>query len=766
MNARGLTMTDLLLEKFSIRDLVMRNPFRVLQLPVDASGQGIRKHQQKLRFDINQSDWKGPKPMCWPMVPPPSGAQIQEAFLQLDDPVERFLAELFWYWPDSSGTFTFGLGDWEKWPAQENGAAGPHNIALFHLFSSIQKFEGFVDGSALTFSKEDLLQWEEALARWNRVLTVDEAMWHRLRARILEIGDPRLETELIPTLRMSLIPSIEGIAINLLEEVFASRDQGKWSTILKAALAPQGRSVFSFPRQLLSIPTKELDRADQVIKSALGRILPISQGSKESIQNWFTEVQTVGSMLWLLGEEAGLSSDIAQEVHHARNDVLRKYINALRSALIDFHNETLDRVSCLAWLKVIDGWDIGGVEGGKVKADIEKISEMQSSDEIQDSLMKEIEADKAVEVDLTVNQDGYSYWTVCTCCLEDTQRKKTWTKTTKQGNYRLTRSITLPVCLACDGHKEKLGTQRAKAILTILIPAIFAAYVLGFNGAEPEAGLIVGLVVGLMCYILGRYKQWPPWSFAAEPLPAGHAHRGDPVEITAITSFSTTIRFMNPVYGRQFAKMNGAVANRSIDYCKHPRGTNIMTGRAGRQIAVGTAIGAALSGWALCGVGASQRESTSRPSGSFAQAPSAQPVEQGPVPAAPETPSATRPYSPAAPTYAPPIINASPAPDYGRSLERSRIEAMKSELSSLEIELDMKKSDLENLQSQIISSRSTAEYLSSIGNESLYNAEVDRHNSLVRRHENMRLDYNSAVANYRTKLRSANDAIDRYNHGN
>ncbi len=94
-------MTDLLLDKYSIRDLVLMNPFRVLQLPVDASGQILRRHQQKLRFDLNQSDWKGPKPMCWPMLPPPNGSQIQEAFSKLDDPVERFLAELFWYWPDA-----------------------------------------------------------------------------------------------------------------------------------------------------------------------------------------------------------------------------------------------------------------------------------------------------------------------------------------------------------------------------------------------------------------------------------------------------------------------------------------------------------------------------------------------------------------------------------------------------------------------------------------------------------------------------------------
>lgn len=763
-------MSDLILDKYSIRDLVLMNPFRVLQLPVDATGQVIRKHQQKLRFDLSQSNWKGPKPICWPMSPPPTGSQIQEAFSKLDDPVVRFLAELFWYWPDASGEFTFGLGAWAKWPSKENGGAGPHNIALFHLFSAIQKTEALVHGGFQVPAPEGMDHWKEALSWWNRLLNKEEAVWHRLRARILEIGDPRLETDLIPTLRLTLIPSIEGVAINQLEQAFAGRDSEKWSFFLKSALTHQGICVLSHPRQLISIPTKELDRADQLIKSALARIAPVTEASKASIQQWIAEVKVIGSMLWILEEEAGLSSELSQDVRHARNDVLRKYINALRSIFIDYHNETLDRAACLAWLRLIDSWDIGGIEGGQVKADIEKVLAMQSEADAVDALKKDMESDKATIVEIADSQSGYSYWPVCCCCLKETQKMKTWTRSSKEGNLRITRKITLPYCQECENHEERLGVFRAKAIFSILAPAAGLAFILGLNGAKPEAGLLAGFCLGLILYLFARFKQWPKWSFTAEPMPPGHAHRGSPVEIIdggfriASISTSMTIRFTNSIYGRRFAELNN-VKLTEINFCKYPKGTNIITGRSGRQIAGWATIGAAMAGWTLCGLGIGIRQANRDSSSTYRyQTPSAHTTEQPSVPL--ETRTYTPPPTYTPPTYSPPPDYTSPTPNYARTAEKSRIESMKSELRVFEAELESKKIDLDSLESQIQSARNSANLYASTGPEYLYNSEVDRHNTLLRRHESLRQDYNSYLSIYRMKLRTVNTAIDAYNRGN
>ena len=758
-------MSDLILDKYSLRDLVLMNPFRVLQLQVDATGPVIRKHQQKLRFDLNQSDWKGPKPLCWPMSLAPTGAQIQEAFSKLDDPVERFLAELFWYWPDASGEFTFGLGAWAKWPSQENGGAGPHNIALFHLFSAIQKTEALVLGVSQGSAREDVDHWKEALSCWNRLLNKEEAVWHRLRARILEIGDPRLETDLIPTLRMSLIPSIEGVAINQLEQAFAARDQEKWSTFLKSALTHQGASVLSHPRQLIAIPTQELDRADQMIKAALVRIEPVNEASKPAIQQWIVEVKAIGSMLWVLEEEAGLSSEISQDVRHARNDVLRKYINALRSVFIDYHNETLDRTTCLAWLNLINGWDIGGVEGGKVKDDIDNLTRMQSESEKYNSLKASVEADTSVTVDIA-NEGGYTFWTVCTCCLGDAKGKtKTWTATTQGGGYRITRNLSFPLCQACEDHHDRFRNSRGKAIGTLLAIVAVATFIIGLNTTDPAVGPVAGFLLGTGLFIFARIKQWPTWAFKADVLDQGHAHRGDPVEIVSINNFCTTVRFMNPIYGQEFATMNKRTVSGPFKYNKYPRGTTLLKGKSGLQIGTWSTVGAALIGWASCAMAISaQSRSSSGPTFVEDQAP-ARPSNSGV--SSPYTPPAYTPpptYTP--PAYTPPPVYTSPTPNYGRIAEKSRIESMQSELRMLELGLESKKSDLESLESQIRSARNSANLYASTGPEYLYNSEVDRHNTLLRKHEGLRQDYNSDLSIYRMKLSTVNSAIDSYNRGN
>ena len=757
-------MSDLILDKYSIRDLVLMNPFRVLQLPADASGQVLRKHQQKLRFDLNQSDWKGPKAMCWPMSPPPNGSQIQEAFSKLDDPVERFLAELFWYWPDASGEFTFGLGAWAKWPPQEYGGAGPHNIALFHLFSAIQKTEDLVLGNSQGSSKDDLDHWREALSCWNRLLSKEEAVWHRLRARILEIGDPRLETDVIPSLRMSLIPSIEGVVVNQLEQAFAARDQGKWSTLLKTALTYQGASVLSHPNQLIAIPTMELDRADQVITAALARIEPVTVASKAAIQQWIIEVKAIGSMLWVLEEEAGLSTELSQNVRHARNDVLRKYINALRSVFIDYHNETLDRTTCLAWLNLISGWDIGGVEGEKVKGDIDRLEKMQSEAEEFRALKASVEADISVTVDIA-NEGGYSYWTVCACCLGDANGKsKTWTATTETGGFRITRNLSFPLCQACEDHHDRFKNSRGKAIATLLASVAVITFVIGFYATDMAVGLVAGLLTGAGLFFFARFKQWPEWAFKADPLDTGHAHRGHPVEIVSINNFCTTVRFMNPLYGQEFATMNKRTVSGPSKFTKYPRGTNLLKGKSGLQIGTWSTVGAALIGWASCAMAISSQNRTSGPSDV---------VDPAPIrPTADSTPGGGTSYSPPArtytppPTYAPPPVYTSPSPNYGRIAEKSRIESMQSEVRMLEIGLELKKGELETLESQIRSARNSANLYASTGPDYLYNSEVDRHNTLIRRHESLRQDYNSDLSIYRMKLRTVNSAIDIYNRGN
>jgi hypothetical protein len=747
-------MSDLILEKFSIRDLVQMNPFRVLQLPVDASGPGIRKHQQKLRFDLGQSDWKGPKAICLPLVPPPSGSQIQEAFSKLDDPEERFLSELFWYWPNATGEFVFGLAAWSKWHSDESGAAGHHNIALFHFFNAIQGSIAILESEAEPGANQRGC-WMEAFTGWKRLLEKEESLWHRLRARILEVGDPRLDTDIIPALRMNLIQAIEGVAIGFLSKAMKARSEKKWNMLLHHISGGNGFSAISFPRQLLEISNKELDHIDDVINAYAGKIRPITQDSKSHIDLFIEEVKSIASMLSSLENAAGVSKDLSLDISHAKTDILKKYASALRSHFIAYYNELDDLESALSWSMLIDAWSVGGIEGEKIKEDVKTLQERKGEAAQLDAALKGVQEDQAVTVQLARRSDGYTYRKVCVCCLQTTEKEGRWSSSKKEGNTQYTRTIELPHCEECQKHHTSLNGSMFKVVVIILSIIAVISYLLGRGGMAESGGLAAGLLIGCGLYFAARIGQWPAWAFSTKPLEPGHAHRGDPVKILGFDDNQTSIRFLNPLYGLQFAEMNQSKIIGPYPFTKHTRSSNILVGRTGWYVAAWVIIGGAGCGWATGEIGREYTKNENvqpRPSVQYSS------PAQTATPAPSYTPPTTT-YTPPALTYAPP-----PAPSYSyRESERARINSMKAELRQLESELNYKKSRLQGLQSSIDSSSSSLDLYRSTDNIQLYNIEVGTHNMYVNQFRSLRQEFNNDVEEYNRKLRDLNSAIDQFN---
>ena len=207
-------------------ELYVRNPFRVLGVSTLASTKAIASQVQKLGVlaEIGgvDSSLVGP----FPITPPPAIDDIRKAERQLHDPVQRIIAELFWFWPlDGSD----GEND-PAWKAlwsgdsgransiwrdatkhREKRAAATHNMAVLSHMVALgieRRTKGqFID----TEAKERCDRyWDQALRCWDTALSYD-SMWETMSARVIALDDPRLSLETIQSLRQITGEAILGI---------------------------------------------------------------------------------------------------------------------------------------------------------------------------------------------------------------------------------------------------------------------------------------------------------------------------------------------------------------------------------------------------------------------------------------------------------------------------------------------------------------------------------------------------------------------------
>jgi len=201
-------------------DLYRRNAFRVLGLPVTASGRDIRRREQRLRIAERLGvAAHGGNGGYLPLDPPPTEEDIRNALQRLYDPETRLLDEFFWFWPrqlgsveEDDGLALLAHGRQREalalWLKHERDGGrqrvSTHNLAVFYHAVALDLEHRALAGTLS--SEEERIRhacWERAFRRW-RDLSDDEPFWSRLRARVRDLDDPRLTTGLARRLRESL----------------------------------------------------------------------------------------------------------------------------------------------------------------------------------------------------------------------------------------------------------------------------------------------------------------------------------------------------------------------------------------------------------------------------------------------------------------------------------------------------------------------------------------------------------------------------------
>ena len=201
---------DELLLNMARPDIYRINAFRCLGLTTTASKKDAHSQLRKLELAEKFGNSAQIDGGILPLIPPPDADARQAAAQRLNNPEQCLIDELFWFWPLSlgvsadmddalvamrSGDFSGAVSLWKR---HEEGSSeanvSMHNLAI--MYHALALDLEYAQGTQ-TLSKKQIQQkqdyWEQAFPRW-QVLLNHDGFWHRLTARIRELGDPRLTT--------------------------------------------------------------------------------------------------------------------------------------------------------------------------------------------------------------------------------------------------------------------------------------------------------------------------------------------------------------------------------------------------------------------------------------------------------------------------------------------------------------------------------------------------------------------------------------------
>ena len=184
--------------KIAHPDLYARNPFNLLNLPIDATAKDIRRRKEDIdaafEAGTEEDEFKYVLPLDNQRKPPTLDA-VHEAFDALNDPEMRIAYSLFWFWKTTSETTTEPnrpgksshnpngditddtISNWKSLTSSEDPDAriiACHNLAIYHHLMAL-----YLERFALEykrrqekteFKKRELVQQDAVAAQMDEIL--------------------------------------------------------------------------------------------------------------------------------------------------------------------------------------------------------------------------------------------------------------------------------------------------------------------------------------------------------------------------------------------------------------------------------------------------------------------------------------------------------------------------------------------------------------------------------------------------------------------
>ncbi len=196
------------MDQRATEQLYRDNAFRITGQAVGTSLRDVKR--QKARMAMRgQLGMAGDDRPCLPLKPAPDPQTLSAATHRLQDPVQRLVDELFWFWPETPNDPVIELlkanragqaiAAWQQNP----GRFTDHNLAvLYHTMALDVEIHCDRDWDP-DLHKQARTYWSLALDAWSRSLS-GPASWDHLGQRMDQLDDPRLTEACLPQIREAM----------------------------------------------------------------------------------------------------------------------------------------------------------------------------------------------------------------------------------------------------------------------------------------------------------------------------------------------------------------------------------------------------------------------------------------------------------------------------------------------------------------------------------------------------------------------------------
>jgi hypothetical protein len=308
-------LADLLAEQ-ATPEVLRDNPFRVIDLPTDASNWDLRRKAEQTKRD--------------PDVPTADVERVEAAVRRLRDPVQRLFDELLWYWPDDADTDTghnlaiWALAELVEGDAEDSGrrdATERPNVARDGASDAV----GAGAGNAW-----DLMELcGMAIGTMARALEAS-ATADYVTARARALDDPRVTAAGARRLLEEAQVVVPLVALRM-----AARAHGAGEAEVASGLAEAVRAYAG--------PYVARDAAAKVLEPAVGRLRALTEAAERATRDDPARgAERAARLLEQTTADRELVDALLDDADPLRAGVVDRIADQLFDDVISFYNETGD----------------------------------------------------------------------------------------------------------------------------------------------------------------------------------------------------------------------------------------------------------------------------------------------------------------------------------------------------------------------------------------------------------------------------------------
>ncbi len=372
--------------KIAHPDLYERNPFNLLNLPINATARDIRRRKEDIEAAFDAGTEAEEFRFVLPVDAnrrPPTRKTVNEAFEALNEPELHIAYALFWFWPDDNCPKTTAklicddvedsiIDRWEF--ESDKSVVCRHNLAVYHHVMALT-IEGRLRNCVASDTDKITIigHWASAIELWNSVVS-DADFWHSVSEMVSALNDPRLDYRFARSLRDQFAFAFDQINVELAIE-----------------FAKTGRESDA-KRQVkyMKLSQPDADDVEGTFDDAFAGLLRQTEAickaaQDETEKNHKDGLRQANLILEQTDEPLRVSRVVLEKGTAIRNAIGTTIFSAVRNCLIAYGNETEEWDECLslayqmsAFAETVEQWNL-------LSEDVNTLEDLSRKDNLRHS---------------------------------------------------------------------------------------------------------------------------------------------------------------------------------------------------------------------------------------------------------------------------------------------------------------------------------------------------------------------------------------------